>query len=179
MFVSPPPITNIESLSQSTISSLDSGSFDRNRADGNIQQPTTLEVSNTETVMAGNEDIDTPPPHDISNVFAEADLLPQSSYDSVKYKRAWHRAKGIRSSILSSGESSDACSRALSIALNHKEISSIMAVTGTILPKRYANVINRQEQKKKKYCLIQHLLEINKNKQKTEKLLSYPILCPF
>ena len=36
MFVSPPPIPNIESLSQSTISSLDSGSCDRNRADGNI-----------------------------------------------------------------------------------------------------------------------------------------------
>ena len=41
MFVSPPPIPNIESLSQSTISSLDSGSCDRNRADGNIQQQTT------------------------------------------------------------------------------------------------------------------------------------------
>ena len=46
-FVSPPPITNIESFSQSTISSLDSGSFDRNRADVNNQQPTTLEVANT------------------------------------------------------------------------------------------------------------------------------------
>ena len=46
-FVSPPPITNIESLSQSTISSLDSGSFDRNRADRNIQQPNTSEVANT------------------------------------------------------------------------------------------------------------------------------------
>ena len=54
MFVSPPPIPNIESFSQSTISSLDSGSFDRNRADGNIQQPTTSEVANTETVMASN-----------------------------------------------------------------------------------------------------------------------------
>ena len=52
MFVSPPPIPNIESLSQSTISSLDSGSFDRNRADGNIQQQTTPEVANSETVMA-------------------------------------------------------------------------------------------------------------------------------
>ena len=63
-FFSPPPIPNIESFYQSTISSLDSGSFDRNRADGNIQQTTTLEVANTETVMAGNEDIDTPPPQD-------------------------------------------------------------------------------------------------------------------
>ena len=141
MFVSPPPILNIQSLSQSTISSLDSGSFDRNRADGNIQQPTTLEVANIETVMAGNEDIYTPPPQDISNVFAAADLSSQSLYDTVKYKSAWHRAKGIRSYILSSRESPDAQSRELSIALNHREIASIMAVTGTILPKRYANVI--------------------------------------
>ena len=58
MFVSTPPIPNIESLSQSTISSLDSGSFDRNRADGDIQQPTTSEVANRETVMGYNEDID-------------------------------------------------------------------------------------------------------------------------
>ena len=119
-FVSPPPIPNIESFSQSTISSLDSVSFDRNRADGNIQQPTILEVANTETVMAGNEDIDTPPPQDISNVFAAADFSSQSSYDTVKYKRAWHRAKGIRSSILSSGEIPYAQNRALSIALNHR-----------------------------------------------------------
>ena len=85
------------------MSSLDSRSFDRNRADGNIQQLNTSEVANIETVMDYNEDIYPPPPHDISNVFAVADLLSQSSYDSVKYKYAWHRAKGIRSSILSSG----------------------------------------------------------------------------
>ena len=88
MLVSPPPIPNIESLSQYTISSLDSGSCDRNRDDGNIQQQTTSEVANTETVMGYNEDIDPPPPQDISNVFAAADLLSQSSYDTVKYKRA-------------------------------------------------------------------------------------------
>ena len=91
--------------------------------------------------MAGNEYIDTPPPQDISNVFAAADLSSQSSYDTVKYERAWHWAKGIRSYILSSGESPDAQSRALSIALNHREIASIMAVTGTIMPNVYANVI--------------------------------------
>ena len=88
MFVSPPPIPNIESLSQSTISSLDSGSFYGNRSHCNIQQPTTSEVSNTKTVMDYNEDLDPPPPHDISNVFSAADLSSQSSYDSVKYKRA-------------------------------------------------------------------------------------------
>ena len=54
MFVSPLPIPNIESFSQSTISTLDSISFDRNQADGNNQQPTKSEVANTETVMAGN-----------------------------------------------------------------------------------------------------------------------------
>ena len=84
--------------------------------------------------MAYNEDLDPPSPHDISNMFAAADLLSQSSYDSVKYKRAFHKAKGIRSSILSSEESPDALSRALSIVLNHKENTSIMEVTGTILP---------------------------------------------
>ena len=77
MFVSPPPVTSIESLSQSTISSLDSGSCDRNRVDGNIQQQTTSEVANTDTVTAYNEDLDPPPPHDISNVFAAADLSSQ------------------------------------------------------------------------------------------------------
>ena len=77
MFVSPPPIPNIESLSQSTVSSLDSGSFDRNRDDRNMQQQTKSEVANTETVMAYNEDLDPPPKHDISNVFAAADLSSQ------------------------------------------------------------------------------------------------------
>ena len=70
--------------------------------------------------MAGNEDIDTPPPQDISNVFAADNLSSQSSYDTIKYKRAWHRAKGIHSSILSSGESPDAQSIVLYIALNHR-----------------------------------------------------------
>ena len=70
--------------------------------------------------MGYNEDIDPPPPHDISNVFAAADFSFQSSYDTVKYKRAWHRAKGISSSILSPWKIPDASSRAFSIALNHK-----------------------------------------------------------
>ena len=70
--------------------------------------------------MDGNEDIGTPPPQDILNLFAAADLLSQSSYDTVKYKRAWHRAKVICSSILSSWESPDAQSREFSIALNHR-----------------------------------------------------------
>ena len=74
MFVSPPPIPKIESLSQSTILSMDSGSFGRNRADVNIKQPTTLEVTDTEKVMTYNEYLYPPQPQDISNVFAVADL---------------------------------------------------------------------------------------------------------
>ena len=54
IFLSPPPIPNIESLSQSTTSSLDSGSFGRNRADVNIQKQNTSEVADTEIVMADN-----------------------------------------------------------------------------------------------------------------------------
>ena len=42
MFISPPHIPNIESLYQSTISSLDGGLFGRNQADVNIQQQTKL-----------------------------------------------------------------------------------------------------------------------------------------
>ena len=42
-----------------------------------------------------NEDIDPPPPHDISNVFAAADLSCHSSYDSDKYKRGCFKAKLI------------------------------------------------------------------------------------
>ena len=89
MFVSPPPSPKIESLSQSTISSLDIGSF----ADANFQQQTTLEVANTETVMYFNEDLYLPQPQDISNVFEVADLSYRSSSDSDKYKRDGSRQK--------------------------------------------------------------------------------------
>ena len=74
MFVSPPSIPNIELLYQSTISSLDSGSFVRNLSEVIIKQKTKLEVAGIETVMADNEELDPPPPHDILNVFAAAYL---------------------------------------------------------------------------------------------------------
>ena len=70
----------------------------------NIKQPTTSEVYDTETVMADNEELDPPPPHDISNEFAAVDLSSRSSYDSAKYERAWIKEKVIRFSILSTGE---------------------------------------------------------------------------
>ena len=107
----------------------------------NIQQQTTSEVANTEIVMADNEELDPSPSQDISNVFAATDLQSPSSSDSHKCKRTWLKAKVIRYSILSDGECPEVCSRELSILLNHKEIASIMEVTGTILPRRYANVI--------------------------------------
>ena len=100
----------------------------------NIQQLTTSEVADTETVMAYNKDLDIPIPQEISNVFAAADLLSCSSSDSDKYKRAWLKAKLIRSSILSAGGCPDACSISLSIALNHGEIASIIAATSAISP---------------------------------------------
>ena len=115
--------------------------------------------------MAYNEDLDPPPPQDISNVFSAADVLSHSSSDSDKYKRAWLKAKVIRSSILYSGECPDACSRALSIALYHKEISSNMAVTGAIFPKIYANAITRHEQKIK---IFSNSTSIGNKRKQTE-----------
>ena len=120
MFLSPPLIPNIESLYISNIYSLDSGSFDRNQADVNIQQPTTSEVADVQRVMAYNKDLDPPLPQNISNVFSASDLSSYSSSDSAKYKLAWIKTKVIRSFILSDGECPDAYSRALSIALNQK-----------------------------------------------------------
>ena len=45
----------------------------------NIQQQTTSEVSNTETVIAYNEELDPQIPQDKSNAFSSADLSSQSS----------------------------------------------------------------------------------------------------
>ena len=73
--------------------------------------------------MAYNEYLYPPTPQDILNVFAAEDLSSQSSSDSAKYKPAWHKARLIRFSILSAGEITYACSRALSIALNNKEVA--------------------------------------------------------
>ena len=65
MFVSTHHINIIESLSQSTISSLGSGLFGGNISDVNIQQQTTLEVADTEKIMADNEELDPPSPQDL------------------------------------------------------------------------------------------------------------------
>ena len=104
--------------------------------------------------MTDNEELDPPPPQDTSNVFAAADLSYCSSSDSDKYKRAWLKAKVIRSYILSTGKYPDTCSISLYIALNHKEIVSIMVVTGAVFPEKYSNEIIRHEQKKHFPCNI-------------------------
>ena len=75
-------------------------------------------------------------------MFAASELSSCSSSYSNKYKRAWIKVKVIRSYILSARESPDSRSRELFIVPNHKEISSIMAVTGNIFPKQYANAIS-------------------------------------
>ena len=52
-----------------------------------------------------------------------------------------------------------------------------MAVTGTILPKQYANKTTRHEQKKN---MLSHATYVgNKQKQGEDKKISYPILCPL
>ena len=48
--------------------------------------------------MDYNEGLDPPPPKDISNVFAAAELSSRSSSDSDKYKGAWLKEKVTRSS---------------------------------------------------------------------------------
>ena len=68
-------------------------------------------------------------------MFAAAEFLSCSSYDSPKYKYAWIKARVIRSSILSSGEFPDAYSRALIIAPNHKDIPPLWLVNSAISPK--------------------------------------------
>ena len=91
--------------------------------------------------MAYNKDLDLPPTQDISNDFAESHLLSCSSFDLKKYNCEWLKAKVIYSSIFSDWGYPDACSRKISITLNHKEIASILVVTGPIWSKQYANAI--------------------------------------
>ena len=90
----------------------------------------------------------------------------------IIYKRAWYKAIVIRSSILSSGESPYAGSRALSIALNYEEISSIMAVTGAIVLKRYANAITQHEQKTN---ILFHATYVGNRQKQTKDIKTFVI----
>ena len=138
-FISPPPFPNISLLSTSTISSLGNSSSSRNKDQVN---------DNTMKTLVNNEEEEPPLPQDLTNVFEAADLSSRSSSKSSQYKSDWHKAKKIRASILSAGAHDD-CSRALSIALNHKDISPIITKTGAIVPQEYAGVLQQYKQKKK------------------------------
>ena len=142
MFVSTLLIPNIESLSQSNILSPGGGSFGRNRADMNIQQRTTSKVANTEIVMEDNKELDTLRSQDILNVFAAAELPYHSSSDSAEYKRAWPKAKVIRSSILSAGECLTHVVEHYPLYLIRKNVFPLWLATSAIFPKQYSNAIN-------------------------------------
>ena len=74
-------------------------------------------------------------------MFAAEEFSSCSSSDSAKYRRACLKTKVNHYSILSAGGCPDAFSRALSISMNHKEMASIMAVTGASFSKKYDNAI--------------------------------------
>ena len=76
-----------------------------------INEQITSGVSNTETFMADNEDLDPPPPQYILNLFVAADLSSRSSSDSDKYKHVCLKAKVISYTILYAGECPDVCGR--------------------------------------------------------------------
>ena len=158
MFASPPPLPNIATLSQSTISSLGSGSAGRKRTFTTHEHRTTLEVND---IAETPEDLLSPPtqevlPHNLShsftatdpNVFTASESLRLTAH-SAQYKKDWYKAKTIRASILSAGNTPDACSRVLSIALNHKEMNPIMKMTGSIMPRKYVCLIEHHEKKKR------------------------------
>ena len=113
--------------------------------------------------MAYNEELDPTPQQDILNVFVAEDLSAHLSSYSDIYKRAWAKEKLIHSSILSTWGCPYACIIELSIALNHKEIASIMEVTCAIFPKKMPMQLSDMN-KRKQYCPMQHLLVINENK---------------
>jgi hypothetical protein len=143
-FISPPPFPNISLLSTSTISSLGNSSSSRMASTANKDQVD----NNNMTTLVNNDEEESPLPQDLTNVFEAADLSSRSSSKSSQYKSDWHKAKKIRASILSAGALDD-CSRALSIALNHKDISPIITKTGAIVPQEYAGVLQQYKQKKK------------------------------
>ena len=98
-------------------------------------------------------------------MLAVADLSSSSSSNSAKYKCAWIKAKLIRCYILYARECPDACSRALFIALKHKEISSIMAVTSANFPKNLCqwNYLTLTKEK-----MFSHATSVGNKQKQTE-----------
>ena len=106
-------------------------------------------------------------------MFTAAYLSSHSSSDSDKYKRKCIKAKVIRSSIFYAGEFSEACSRALYITPNHKEISSIMVGDQRHLPQKYANKITRHEQNKQ---ILSHATSVGNKRKQTKGIKSFVII---
>eukprot|EP00978_Attheya_sp_CCMP212_P013624 scaffold34204_cov39-Attheya_sp.AAC.7 len=189
-----PPIPTIESLSQSTISSLlgtrgsristvSSGTTSSSRSHTssthsgttsshshssgrNVSAAAPVAPSTTGIDPPLTTVIDPPSPHNLSNVFAASGLngLNSSiSTSSMEYKRAWRRAQAIKESILSAGDTTEECSQALSLALNHALMTPIVAITDAIVPRQFGSALHQQEQNAK---LLQCRATSNGSKRK-------------
>ena len=110
-------------------------------------------------MVADNEDIDLPPPQEVSNVFAATDLSSCSSYYSNKYICGCLKAKLIRSCILFDRECPDACSRALSIAPNHEKLHPLWPLPAPFCQNNMPMQLPDMN-KRNKYCSMQHQLVI-------------------
>eukprot|EP00978_Attheya_sp_CCMP212_P028595 scaffold99190_cov42-Attheya_sp.AAC.2 len=180
-FVSTPPIPTIASLSQSTISSLgSSGSRSTlssgttssssshsgtrsgtnsllNRISGcdvSADTPVAPSTSVIDPPATSTTVIDPPSPQDLSNVFAASAI--HSSID--------------RTSILAAGDTPEACSQSLSIALNHALVTPIVAITGAIVPRQFASALHQQAQKTK---LIKCATSIGSKRKQTDDRQSF------
>jgi hypothetical protein len=192
LFVSTPPIPIIESLSQSTISSLGTrGSRSSTLSSGTTSSSSSHRGTHSATnssrshISGFNLPADTPvapsttsidhpvmsttvmeppSPQDLSNVFAASALNSSLDRNSAEYKHAWRKAQEIKLAILAAGDSPEACSQSLSIALNHASMTPIVAITGAIVPRQFASALHQQAQKTK---LIQCATSIDSKRKQT------------
>eukprot|EP00978_Attheya_sp_CCMP212_P024273 scaffold76016_cov51-Attheya_sp.AAC.2 len=165
-FVSTPAIPTIESLSQSTVSSLETRgsrsstsagttsssrlrSESSSRTNSSCSRASRRNVSAHAPVAPLMTALDPPVPQDLSNVFAASGLSSYTSTSSAEYKRSWRKAQAIKESILSAGDTTEECSKALVLALTHPLMKPIFAISGAIVPPQFASAIQFQEQKAK------------------------------
>ena len=143
-----PPVSSINSNTQSTISSLASELSQGNQVRSNHSDRSQLADArnNTSDAPVSNE---APTPQSLSHVFTEDCVDSNQSVHSTSYQTAWRNSKSIQQVILSSGNSTDDRSRALTIALKHKSLKDIVAQAGAIVPQTYVTAILHQEQKTK------------------------------
>ena len=176
-FVSTPPIPNIDSLSQSTISSLGTGG---SRSSTFSSSTTTSSSSHISSSLGTNSPgprisgctvsndapmnsstaeinhvapsttvIEPPLAQDLSNIFAASSSTSSIDKSSPEYKHAWRKAQKIKLAILAAGDTPEACSQSLSIALNHASLTPIVTITGAIVPRQFASALHQQVQKTK------------------------------